>query len=149
MYSDSTLTINPSKAVQTSPRLTVNLQDAFFKALDQDEVLGGDVEVNLAISSQGASFYEVKLQIKGDVTVVCDRCLDPLNVSVACEDVVKVKDDDADETQGTDLLYTEVDGSIDLGWTVYEVIITALPPRRIHLEGQCNPDTAKYIAGEA
>ena len=90
----------------------------------------------------------MKIDIKGSVTVRCDRCLDPLPILVDIHDEVKVKDAEPDDNDPWDANYTEGPNSMyDFGWDIYEIIETSLPTKRVHASGQCNEDVARFVSG--
>ncbi len=114
------------------------LDDAFFAAIDEKEILGGSLqsEVSLVVREQGCN---LGLSAKGEVRVTCDRCLDEMTEAVDVNESLLVKvatpsEDAADD----DTLYV-ADGKLDLAWLLYEMIEINLPIVHSHQEGECNP----------
>ncbi|MBO4466670.1 MAG: hypothetical protein J5745_01020, partial [Bacteroidales bacterium] len=70
--------------------------------------------------------------LTGFVTVPCDRCLEPLQVPV---------EEDPSEEFKTELVKEDW----DLSQAVYDYICLALPMQRVHPEGECNPDTVRFL----
>ena len=84
------------------------------------------------MTKEGSQKVEADVTLKGSVTVQCDRCLEPLVIPVdeSPEEVFK---------PGT----VEIDW--DLSQEVYDYICLAMPLQRVHPEGQCNPDTVRFL----
>ena len=101
----------------------------FFESFDNDEILDSDVQVDMTLHRKGGS-VDVACYMKGKVTVCCDLCLDPLPLDV--------------EVSFEDTLFPE-GMELDLRQDVYDYIITSLPLKKVHPEGQCNSDTTKYL----
>ena len=101
----------------------------FFESFGNDDILDAEVNVDFDIRNRGTS-VDVACRIKGNVTVCCDLCLDPLTLVVATE---------FEEN------YVPEGQEIDLSQDVYDYIITSLPLRRVHPQGECNEETTKFI----
>ena len=103
---------------------------AFFEQFDNPDILDADVAVQAKVADYGAT-VEVQCSIEGRVTVPCDRCLDDLDLEVRT---------------GFEEVYTPEADELDLSQDVYDYICTALPLQRVHPEGECNPETIKYLS---
>ena len=123
------------------------LDDAFFAALDQDEILGGQCKATVDILARPES-ASLRIAVTGVAKVVCDRCLDPMEVQLEpFEESVLLKlapeageDDEA-------IYVAENKPVFDLGWLLYELIAVRLPVVHCHPEGQCNPEMAVLLEG--
>lgn len=104
----------------------------FFQMFDNEEILDADVNVQVSVRKESSQKVEATVHLHGNVTVQCDRCLEPLvvPVEVSPEEVFK---------PGT----LEIDW--DLSQEVYDYICLAMPIQRVHPEGQCNPDTVRFL----
>ena len=107
-----------------------HLDGAFFEEMGSVEVLDAELDV-LAKVSDDASI-EATVNVKGNVTVECDRCLERLNLPVELS---------------FELEDIEADAFVDMRQDVYDYVCTSLPMQRVHPEGECNPDAVKYLAG--
>lgn len=103
----------------------------FFQAFDNTEIRNADVEVDVMVVKSGAK-AEAELHLRGTVTVPCDRCLEPLQVSV---------EENPSEEFSTELVREDW----DLSQAVYDYICLSLPMQRVHPEGECNPDTVRFL----
>ena len=65
------------------------LDDAFFSELDQQTILGGNIEADVRMFVVGEE-VKLTLALKGEVSVPCDRCLDPVEMPVEAEDELEI-----------------------------------------------------------
>lgn len=150
MRSENLLNINLAQVAKEGKRLTIKLDEGFFAGLGQEEISDGDVLAEIAVRASAADIYDIDLQLSGTVTVMCDRCLEPLDLKIQITDSLKAKDGEPEDSDGPELLYTEgVTPVVDLSWSIYEIIETSLPIQRMHTEGECNPEMTGYIIGNA
>lgn len=146
MQSKGLLNINLSKASAQAECIHAILDDTFFSSLDQEEILGGRIDVALKVKAPVHQIYTVEVGITGTVVVSCDRCLEPLELDIEAQEELHVKDGDQEETDPWDLIYAEgLDSTHDFGWDIYEIAETSLPIQRVHAENECNPDMVGRI----
>lgn len=104
----------------------------FFESFESTEVLDAELFVEVSVECDGDSI-ELGCAIDGTVTVICDRCLEPLTLPVNTE--FELGDDELDPVR-----------DIDLRQDVYDFVMIALPMQRVHPEGGCNGETLKYLS---
>ena len=95
------------------------------------EILGTTrYSTSVYLTNHGAT-VDVECDIDGSVTVACDRCLEKLELPVSTS---------FDES------YAPESDVLDLSQDVYDYVCTALPLQRVHEDGECNPETVKYLS---
>lgn len=150
MQSENLLIINLPQVAEATKGIDIELTDRFFADLEQEEISGGDVHTHITVRASAGNIYKVEIELEGEVTIPCDRCLDPLTLSVEASETLKVKDADPEECDDIEILYLNAgQPTINLSWQVYEIIVTALPMQRTHPEGECNSEMIGYIVGTA
>jgi len=102
-----------------------------FENFENEEVLGADLNIDATIENSDG-FADVQGRVTGSVTVLCDRCLEDVALPV-----------DTEFDYEFDFAQAPV---MDLSQTVYDFVMTALPLQRVHSDGQCNPDTVKFLS---
>jgi len=117
---------------------------SFFEAYENDTISDARIDVN-ALLVKGAGVMTVELEMKGSVTVPCDRCLADLAlpVDVAQKFAVRFRGTSPaeDEGNGDDEIEVTGDGAeIDLSQTVYDYVCTSLPIRKVHENGKCDSE---------
>lgn len=124
------------KSIQADKKsIECHLDASFFEALEQDEIVGGEVYIQLSIRRSSGDVFLLSLEAKGEVEVECDRCLGVLKLPVDLFDELKVKEEETDDFI---VLPYEVSGIYDLSWLVYETIEINLPMQRVHADGECD-----------
>lgn len=146
MTTNPPLRIHLERTAKAGNVLNFKLSDDFFKGLDQQEILGGDVDLNVHVKDHGSHVFILFVEAHGKVTVMCDRCLDPVELAVETSDEFRVLKwgeavtDDIDES-----CMEERDGMYDVSWNAYEAIELSLPMVRQHPEGCCNAEMVEKL----
>jgi len=104
----------------------------FFQMFDNQDVLAADVDVEVSVVKEGSQKVEANLHLAGDVTVPCDRCLEPVAIGI-------------ENTPSESFSPEALGDDWDLSQVVYDYICLSLPLQRVHPEGKCNPDTVRYL----
>ncbi len=116
------------------------LDDAFFAALDENEIHGGSLDATVALEVRELG-CKLHLHVQGNVTITCDRCLEDMSQPIEVEESLLVKVGQ-EPTEGADDETIYVDpqsGELDLAWLLFEMIEINLPIVHSHQAGACNP----------
>lgn len=122
----------------------------FFSGFENSEILDADLVVSVGVEKSGR-YIGVDVDIEGTVVVACDRCLADLEIPVSAHPSFSVKfgenqgDMPSEEGEREILLLPETDTDLDLGQVVYDYVCTSLPLSRVHPDGECDPETVKYL----
>ncbi len=126
----------------------------FFAEFENSEILDADIRVDAEVEKSG-DYIGVDCEISGEVTVVCDRCLEDLRMEVESGFKLSVKfgDEPSDggemmEGEREIVFLPESDSDLDLSQAVYDYVCLSLPVQRTHEEGECNPEVMKYLNSE-
>lgn len=149
MSSSETIIIDLRNAQNAPIGLQQTLGDAFFAALDQEEIHGGEIQVEVQVKPSAGDSFRVSVKAQGEVRVICDRCLEELTLPVdtTAEMTLRYESED-DYEDNTDYDVTVIPftaNTYDLSWDIYEFIELSLPLQRTHAEGQCNDEMTRYI----
>ncbi len=60
----------------------------FFSAVQGSEIKAGSLDVALRVK-QASGAYELEFQLKGEVEVTCDRCLEPMSQPIEAQCTLK------------------------------------------------------------
>ena len=140
--------IVPLRSVQREAvARTLHLDNEYFADLDQCEILGGDVEVEMRVRFGAGDTYLFTYKGEGTVVVACDRCLDPTTLPIVFEEELRVGYDD--DNADADLIVIPFSQThYDTAWDIYESIALNLPLQRVHPEGKCNADMMSRFSAE-
>lgn len=111
----------------------------------------GSIEANFAFSRDEENRYLIHLETTAEVSVTCQRCLEPLIQTLACENTLAVVW--TDEQAGHLPRYLEplvVEGDACKLWDVVEdELILALPAFGYHNTEECKQTLARFNAAQA
>ena len=129
--------------------------EKFFGVFGNTEITNASVKVTATVEKSGR-YIGVDCILDGYVTSICDRCLEPLDLPVN-ETVrlsVKFGEEPSEMTDLQDgereiVFLPDTDTELDLSQVVYDYICLAMPLQKVHPQGQCNPETVKYLGVNA
>ena len=126
----------------------------FFQKFDNSEILDAAVEVKAKAVKSG-HYIGVDLDVQGSVTVPCDRCLEDLTLPVEAHPSFSVKfgeeassEEEMQEGSREILFLDASNADLDLSQVIYDYVCLSLPLQRVHAEGECNPDTVRFLGQE-
>ncbi len=140
--------VNLKEVQRNGLQLQFHLGDDFFTALDQDEITGGDVDVELQVRTTAGDAYRFNYQMKGTARVLCDRCLDEVSLPVDFSDSVQVVHGDDNDDNGDAIIIPFSQLTYDISWDMYELIDVHFPLQHVHPDGECNPDMISRFSTE-
>ncbi len=105
------------------------LDDTYLSGIEKSEMLGGMVDARAHLTIRGIH-TDLHISVNGTVRLTCDRCLEPMELSVQGEDDFEVEDGEKE---------------LDLCWLAYELTAVHLPLVHCHPEGGCNPEMVALL----
>jgi uncharacterized protein len=118
----------------------------FFEAAGVEDFEGGQVRADIRLEKT-PTMLVTNIHTEGVVSLVCDRCGGPLELPVS-GDQRQIFQLQGDEENDDDELVTLDPGahSINMTHYLYECVRLAVPIRRTHAEGQCDPEAEQALA---
>ena len=121
------------------------LENDFFESVDGPEVRQGKVNVSLSVVRMSSTF-ELNFRIEGVVTVMCDRCLEDMEIPVeTINRLIVTFGEMYAETSDEQVVISEEGGFINVAWYMYEFIALAIPIKHVHEPGECNEVMASKL----
>ena len=116
-----------------------------FEGSGNEDVLDANFDIDLMLYKTG-NMMELKFHYTGDFVLPCDRCNDPVEVSVEDETKLALKfgqvhHEDLDEL----IVLEDHEHEIDLKQYLYECISLMIPFRHVHEEENCNAEILKKL----
>ena len=113
---------------------------ALFAAYESKEIFGGNCKVKVEMLKNERQL-DFDVEIFGEVTCECDRCLDFCQVPIDYQGhlIVRLSEEEG-EYDGEVMWLNPAETEVDLTQYIYESIVLSLPYQRVHPEGECNPD---------
>lgn len=128
-----------NELAQGKHHYSYRLNSAYFQEQEKSEITGGDVAIEADLTLR-ESDYSLHITAKGNVELICDRCLAPMTYAIdIADDILPDEDDDCrpDQPCGNETL--------DLNWLAYETITINLPLVHSHPDGECTPDMQQLL----
>ncbi len=122
---------------------------SFFEAYESDTVSDADLDVNALITKENGRMT-LDLGITGEVTVKCDRCLAdlriPMDVQMPFQVMFSSYADEAEEGASDEVILLDNSSSeIDLSQIIYDYVNLGLPIKKVHPEGECDPEMMERL----
>lgn len=115
-----------------------HLDKQFFINMENADVRDADVMVTLAVEHRGG-VYCLDFHLEGVLTVLCDRCLDELELPIDATYTLNVKyGEEYNDDSDTLLIIPESDNYLNVAYMIYDTAVLAIPPRHVHPQGKCN-----------
>lgn len=147
-FNTHTMTVNLRTVIKDHQPLIMHLDDEFFLHLDQDEIKGGDVQVELRVKEGAGDCFHFNYTMKGTARVLCDRCLDEVSLAVDLKDTIDVAHGDENDDNGDIIIIPFSQQTYDIDWDMYELISLHFPIQHVHPDGGCNADMLSRFSTE-
>ncbi len=122
----------------------------FFEINKSAQIITGKVSVEVELEKQERMLV-FRFILTGQVTVLCDRCNEPVGIPVQGEKRLIVKFGDSYEEQSDEVqVIPETITRIDVSTFIYEYIHLLMPARRVHPDDEqghstCDPLVLKKL----
>lgn len=115
-----------------------HLDKQFFVNMENSDVHGADLGVKLTVVYNG-EYYDLDFKVEGEVTLLCDRCLDDLifPIDATYHIVVKYGEDYNDDNDEV-LEIPQGDAYLNVAYMIYDTVVLAIPIKHVHPQGKCN-----------
>lgn len=118
------------------------IDNSFFEQFETSEITSGSLEVSLELDKK-PNLMNAEFQIKGEVEIMCDRCTDNYFQPIISNNSIVYKFGDEELMDENVITVFSNEFEINVAHAIYEFIITSLPPKRIHLNNECNEEMLK------
>ncbi len=122
----------------------------FFESFENAEILDAEIVANAAARKAG-DCVEVDCTLKGSVVVSCDRCLADLNLPVDVEIALSVRHEGqqaAEEPDRETIIIPAEESALDMSQIIYDWTCISLPLRKVHPDGECDPEVVRHLGIE-
>ena len=114
------------------------LDKEFFLNMESSDIRDGSIDVHATVNNKG-QYFDLNFEIKGEVTLLCDRCLDEMQWPIDTVYHIAVKygqnfNDDSDDL----LVIPESDSYLNVAYMIYDTIALNIPIKHVHPLGKCN-----------
>lgn len=110
----------------------------FFQNMENGDIHDADLQATLTVDCIHDE-YKLDLHVEGEVTLLCDRCLDylqwPINQDYSL--IVKYGEDYNDDSDDV-LVIPYSDNDLNVAYTIYDTVVLGIPIKHVHPLGKCN-----------
>ena len=129
----------------------------FFRNFDNKDIKDAEILVDVEVEKSG-TYLGIDAVVSGNLTVACDRCGADVSLPVRSRISQSIKFG-AEPVSGEDIVVSEEDeretvylpedgGELDMSQTVYDFACLALPMKKVHPDGECDPVALRFLSGE-
>ena len=138
-------TIPLSGSKEGASEHSFELNKRFFQHFEDTEILDSDVKA-VMILIRNRSIFELKFSLEGNLTVSCDRCLEPMVQPISYETELIVKYGERyEEIDDKVVTIGPNEDEINIASFIFEYAKLALPIQRTHPEGECDEDMLEQM----
>ncbi|PID89719.1 MAG: hypothetical protein CSB01_00510 [Bacteroidia bacterium] len=125
------------------------IDDEFFRFFEQSPVTKAAMTVGAELEKK-PNLLMLTLDLKGNVVVECDRCLDDIDISINSRHKLYVKFSDEEIEEPEMIHIPEGTRRIKTAKYIYEYIILNIPIRNVHPDDEkgnptCNPKMLRKL----
>jgi len=111
-----------------------SVDDRFFAEFEESEIKKGSLLIQVKLEKR-STYLRLTFGIKGEVELICDRCLDPYSQSIKSSYPMLVKFSETETDDGDEVIYLHPGAHEVLVTTlIYEFIALSIPIRHLHPE---------------
>jgi uncharacterized metal-binding protein YceD (DUF177 family) len=121
------------------------VDDTFFEHFEQSEFTSGKLLVKVELQRQ-TTMLAFAFDIEGTVNLLCDRCGDPYDQPVKGSRRMVAHLGGAEPENLDDIIILSAhEHVLDVSQYVYEFITLLMPARRVHPDGECDPEVIRKL----
>ena len=114
------------------------LDKQFFANMENADVRDADLDVHLTVTFRNG-IYSLAFTIGGNVTLLCDRCLDDLVLPIDITYSINVEyGDDYNDDSDDLLIIPQADNFLNVAYMLYDTVVLVIPIKHVHPLGKCN-----------
>ena len=129
----------------------------FFRNFDNKDIKDAEILVDVEVEKSG-TYLGIDAEVSGNLTVACDRCGADVSLPVRSRISQSIKFG-TEPVSGEEIVVSEEDeretvylpedgGELDMSQTVYDFACLALPMKKVHPDGECDPVALRFLSGE-
>lgn len=121
-----------SELKEDTERFKFLLRDSFFQAYKSSDWENGFIDAMVSVEKRPDGIT-IDLKMIGELTVTCDRCLDPFQLPVDFTQRLYVQyGQEPEELDDNIVVVAREDNQIDLASYFYEYLVLSIPVKRVH-----------------
>ncbi len=115
-----------------------HLDKHFFANMESQDVRDADIDVSLTLTHRN-DLYDLTFTLTGKVIVLCDRCLDEMEIPISTDYHVVVRFGETyNDTSDEVLEIPESENYLNVAYMLNDTVALAIPIKHVHPLGKCN-----------
>lgn len=121
-----------------SHEFDLHLNQKFFDDMENPDVRDANLDVKLTVKVVHDK-YDLQFHVTGEVTTLCDRCLDDLEMPIDATYHLMVEyGSDYNDESDVLLVIPNSDNCLNVAYMIYDTVVLAIPMKHVHPMGKCN-----------
>ena len=108
-----------------------SIDAGFFEQFEQSLIEKAKVQIDIDFEKK-RNLLELDIRFQGEVESTCDRCSDPMEISISNEDYLIVKFGDEESTDEHIIYISDGAYELDISEQIYQMVNLALPAKIEH-----------------
>ncbi|MCK9162923.1 MAG: DUF177 domain-containing protein [Bacteroidales bacterium] len=126
-------------------RFDFEVDKSLFDNFENEDILGANITLKVNLLKE-ERMLTLNFQFNGVLNVLCDRCLDPLEINIKGENTLFIKFGEEYLEEDDDVIViSNKEHKIDLSQHIYEYILLQKPMKCVHEISKCNSDIVERI----
>lgn len=122
----------------------------FFAGFEESEIGKGNVNIQVKLEKR-TTYLRLTFILKGEVELICDRCLEPYSQPIESSNLMLVKFSETETDDGDEVIYLHPGAhEVKVAKLIYEFIVLSIPIRHVHPDdsegnSQCDPEMLRKL----
>ena len=122
----------------------------FFAGFEESEIEKGSINIQVELEKR-TTYLRLKFMIKGEVELICDRCLETYLQPIESSNLMLVKFSETETDDGDEVIYIHPGAhQVEVAKLIYEFIILSIPIRHVHPDDEdgnslCDPEMLRKL----
>lgn len=126
-----------------------DLEPLFFKSFGNEEILEAKLHVAIDLEKK-ERLMTLIFSIVGEVKTLCDRCGEEVWTPIETDNELIARfGTETDFSNDEVILLDNSEYKLDVSQFIYEFGLLAVPQKRIHDDGDCNPELESFLNEKA
>lgn len=127
-------------------RFQFDIDRLFFDQFELSEISNANIHATVDLEKQ-SNMMILRIELKGEVEVMCDRCGEDFYLPITSNERVIVKFGDEEIEQSDEIwVIPHHEHQLNVAELLYEFSNLALPIRKVHPEGECNEQALEKLS---
>jgi uncharacterized protein len=121
------------------------LESDFFEGLADNEILESALSCKV-VMDKNERMLQLEFQIFGEMKTLCDHCGVEVWLGINAKDELIARFAEETDLTGDEVIFLgNSEYKLDIRQFFMEFALLALPSKRVHAKGDCNPEVEKYF----